>query len=100
LLQQFVLILLERGISGDERVHGVVVDRFGVQLLIDPLVETDGPHPSNVARSGAEGQPIQRLDDLLIGGQLANIRARYNGFGRCFRTGFLRVGTDRCSTNQ
>jgi hypothetical protein len=84
------LILLERGIIPDERYHRVVVDLVRLELLIDPTVETDRAYPEYVAGFRAEGEAIQCLDYLLVGGELANIGACYSGFRRTLRTGFLR----------
>ena len=88
--EQIVLILIERGVAGDERVHCVVVDFVGLKLLVDPVVETDGAHFLHVTRPGAEAEPAQSLDDLLVGRQLADIGPRYNGFRRRFGTRSLR----------
>jgi hypothetical protein len=90
LCEEIVLILVERGIIADERRHRVVVDFIRLELLIDPLVETDRAYLEDVAWFRAECEAIQRLDYLLVGGELANIGARYNGFRRILRTGFLR----------
>ena len=88
--EQIVLILIERRVSGGEHVQRIVVDFSGMKLLVDPVVESNGAHFLRITRPSAEGQPIESLNDLLIGGQLTDVGPRYNGFLRSFRTGFLR----------
>jgi hypothetical protein len=52
-----------------------------MKLLVDPLVETDGPNPLDVARPGSESQSVECVDYLLIGRQLAMVQPRL-GEGR------------------
>ena len=100
LSQQIILILIERRIIRDERVQCVVVDLLRMELLIDPVVEADRAHLEDVARFSAEAETTQRLDYLLVGRQLADVRARYNGFERSLRTRSLRGCANRCDAHQ
>jgi len=44
-----------------------------VELLVDPGVETDRTNFLHITRLGAERQATERVNDLLISGQLAHV---------------------------
>ncbi len=84
LLEQCVLVLMQHGVVRDELFDCGIIDLVRVQLLIDPVVETDRAHLECVTRLGAERQATERVDDLLIGGQLADIGADDRSLGLAF----------------
>ena len=45
---------------------GFSVDALGMKLLIDPFLQADLLHALDIAGPGAEGQPIQRVQDLIV----------------------------------
>jgi hypothetical protein len=47
-----------------------------MQLELDPFIEPHCPHFLHIARPWAEGEPIQGVDYLLIGCELAVIESR------------------------
>ena len=87
--EQIILVPIDRRIPRHELFDRGVVDLFRAQLLIDPLVEADRANLQRFTRPSSEGQTIQRLDDLLIGGQLTDIGTRYNCLRGILRTGSL-----------
>jgi hypothetical protein len=87
LLEQPVLILIEHRVSRDELVERGIVDLLGVQLLIDPVLETNRAHLERVTRPGAERKATERLDNLLVGRQLADIGAYDRGLGQALPGG-------------
>ena len=50
--------------------HRILRQAIGMKLLIDPLLQADVLHALDVAGPGAERQAIQRVDDLLVLGEL------------------------------
>ena len=69
------------------RLQRRVVNLFGMQLLLDPLVHAHGRYAIHVARPGAKGQPVERVQRPLTGIHL-HLR-------RCFLFFFLVAGPDR-----
>ena len=51
--------------------EGAVIDLFGVELLLDPLLHTHLRHPLHLAGTGAETQPVERVGGALL---LAHLR--------------------------
>jgi hypothetical protein len=73
--REIILVLLDEGVcGGEELVRSLVVDPLGVELLVDPAVEAESTDGLDVAGTGAKGEAVQRLGDLLIGGLLAVLR--------------------------
>ena len=59
-----------------------VVDAIGMKLQIDPLVDAHAADSLGVAGAGAEGEPVERLLDLLVGQKLLRLaRDRRGGRG-------------------
>ena len=50
--------------------HRVLGDALRVELAVDPLLEAHRLHFLDVAGTGAEGEAVERLQDLLIAGKL------------------------------
>ena len=73
LLEEIVLILRKDCVLCHERIHRRVVDAVGMELLVNPFIETDGADALDVAGLGAEGEAIERLHYLLVGGELADV---------------------------
>src|SRR5215208_3609537 len=57
-----------------------------MELPVDPFVETHRPDFPRIAGPGTKRQSVERLDDLLIGGELTVIEP-----------GSIRLGRDGCS---
>jgi hypothetical protein len=57
---------LERREAADERLGARVRDALGVQLLVDPPVDSGRPHPLRIARPGAEGEARERVPHLHV----------------------------------
>src|SRR3712207_7240910 len=53
----------------------------GGELLRDPAVDAHRPHARGVAGTRAEREPVERVQHLLVGGQLA-VRRRARGLWR------------------
>ena len=53
---------------------GILGDGGGGQLLLDPLVESDGVHRGDVVGARSEGQAIERVQGLLIRSHLGHGR--------------------------
>ena len=98
LLHEVVVVDDVAGLHVEDRVarHELlglrVVDALRVELAVDPFVDAHRAHGRRVAWTGAKGQPVEHLLNLLVGQQLA--RARVHGRrGQC-RLGRRRLG--RC----
>jgi len=61
----------KQGIVREQSVDGRVVDVLGVELLVDPTVESHLANRLDVAGAGAEGEAVEGVDDLLVGGLFA-----------------------------
>jgi hypothetical protein len=59
----------------DELVERRVIDFLGMKLKLDPFVESHRAHFLRVTGPRSEGQPVERLDYLLVSWQLAVIYA-------------------------
>jgi hypothetical protein len=51
-------VQLHGGELGEAGVEAGLVERLGVQLLVEPLIETDGAHGFKVAGTRAEGEAV------------------------------------------
>jgi hypothetical protein len=73
LSQKIVRASVDRGISRDERFQAGVIDPFGMELLLDPLVEPDGSDLLHITGSRAEAETVDRVDYLLVGWELTRL---------------------------
>jgi hypothetical protein len=56
-----------QGAEGREpRIEGAIVDSFGMKLLVNPIVNSDGEHVVNVAGARSESQAIERVKSLFL----------------------------------
>ena len=68
---------LERRIVRELRLDGRIVDALGVKLEIDILIDAHFLDSLDVARTRAVADPIQQVNDLLIGGEAGTRRFRF-----------------------
>jgi hypothetical protein len=89
LAEKVVLIAIDCRITTDECFESGIVDPLWLELLVDPFVETDRADSDDVTGLRPEGQPAERVDYLLIGGQLTMPRGRdgWDNERLCRRTG-------------
>ena len=67
----------QRGVRRHDRVHVAVGDALGMELLLDPAIDTHRGDASHVARARAERQPVEDMCSLLARGQFPG-----NGSGK------------------
>jgi hypothetical protein len=71
--KQLVLVLIDDAVSIEELLEILIVDAFGMELKVDPLVEAHGANLLHVAGARAEGESVQGLDYLLVSSELSMV---------------------------
>jgi hypothetical protein len=75
LTKKIVLVLIENAVPVEECLKILVVDPIRIQLKVDPLVESDRTNLLHIARARTEGEPIERVNDLLVCRELTMIES-------------------------
>jgi hypothetical protein len=70
LTQHCLVIVAQCGVSTHERLEGRVGNPFRMELLLDPFVETGRSHARGIAWSRTEREPVERVNNLLVSGEL------------------------------
>src|SRR6266568_3231647 len=72
-IDQFRRRHLQRRIVLKTRFHRLVINRVGIELLVDPLGQTHLPDALNVARPWPVGETVQGMENGFVGGELGDV---------------------------
>jgi hypothetical protein len=72
-LKQLGLIFVKNVVMREELIERLIVDPLWMELLVDPFVNAHRADFLDVTGSRSKRQPVQHVNDLLVGGELSMV---------------------------